>query len=66
MICAVPAYFIPPNFLQATKWLREEEHELAVWRLSIGADGEEDTVQGSVKVLREDCTDLKVWLLVKI
>ncbi|KAK5948589.1 hypothetical protein OHC33_010348 [Knufia fluminis] len=67
VICAVPAYWILPNYPATTKWLSEQERALAVWRLSIEADGEEDTVQGSVwKGLKEACSDLKVWLLVII
>lgn len=67
VVCAVPAYFILPNYPSTTKWLGEEEQALAVWRLALEADGEEDTVKGSVLLgLKQACTDFKVWLLVII
>lgn len=64
---AVPAYFILPNYPHTTKWLGEQERALAIWRLTLEADGEEDTVEGSVLTgLKEACIDFKVWLLVII
>lgn len=67
VICAIPAYFILPNYPTTTKWLGDEERALAIWRLTLEADGEEDIVKGSVLIgLKDACTDLKVWLLVII
>lgn len=67
IVCAIPAYWILLDYPATTKCLSEQERALAIWRLSIEADGEEDTVQGSVwKGLKEACSDLKVWLLVII
>jgi hypothetical protein len=48
-------------------WLSAEERALAEYRLALEADGEEDTVKGSVMVgLKEALIDPKVWLLVLI
>lgn len=67
VLCAPAAYFLLPDYPSTTKWLSEQERALAAWRLSIEADGEEDTVEGSVwKGFKEACGDLKVWLLVVI
>lgn len=55
------------DYPATTKCLSEEERALAIWRLSLEADGEEDTVQGSVlKGFKAACSDPKVWLLVVI
>lgn len=67
VVAAPAAYFILPNYPTTTKWLGEQERALAVWRLTLEADGEEDTVKGSVlNGLKAACTDMKVWLLVVI
>jgi hypothetical protein len=48
-------------------WLSAEERALAEYRLALEADGEEDTVKGSVMIgLKEALIDPKVWLLVLI
>ena len=67
VVCALPAYFILPNYPSTTKWLSEQERALAIWRLASEADGEEDEVKGSVLTgLKQACIDPKVWLLVVI
>jgi hypothetical protein len=48
-------------------WLSAEERALAEYRLALEADGEEDTVKGSVLIgLKDALIDPKVWLLVLI
>ena len=67
VVCAIPAYFILPDYPSTTKWLSAQERALATWRLSIEADGEEDDVKESVlKGFKDACSDFKVWLLVII
>lgn len=67
IVCAIPAFFLLPDYPATTKWLSEQEKALAVWRMSTEADGEEDTVKGSVvQGLKAACGDPKVWLLVII
>lgn len=67
VVCALPAYFILPNYPSTTKWLSEEERALAIWRLASEADGEEDEVKDGVwNGFKQACADPKVWLLVVI
>ncbi|KAF2763779.1 MFS transporter, partial [Teratosphaeria nubilosa] len=63
---AICALFIMPNFPRTTKWLSEEERELAVWRLQedIGVDDwtssdEQSFWHGMVLAFK----DIKVWIL---
>ncbi|KAF2860228.1 MFS general substrate transporter [Piedraia hortae CBS 480.64] len=63
---AIIALFVLPNLPRTTKWLSEEERELAVWRLEedIGADdwvasGEQPFWHGFTLALK----DVKVWIL---
>lgn len=67
IVAAIPAYWLLPNYPTTTMWLTAEERALAAYRLALEADGEEDTVQGSVmKGLKQALVDPKVWLLVLI
>lgn len=67
VVCAFPAFYLLPNYPATTSWLSEEERALAVYRLALEADGEEDQVQGSVfKGFKQCMIDPKVWLLVLI
>lgn len=65
---AIAAYFILPNFPRTTRWLKEEEVAMAVWRLEedIGQDdwvnSEDQTFWAGFKsALR----DVKLWPLVR-
>lgn len=67
VLAAFPAFYLLPNYPTTTSWLSAEERALAEYRLSLEADGEEDTVKGSVmKGLKQALIDPKVWLLVLI
>ncbi|GME25154.1 Pantothenate transporter [Neofusicoccum parvum] len=59
-------FFILPNFPRTTKWLTEQERQLAVWRLQedIGMDdwtGTED--QSLWHGFKLACMDIKMWVL---
>ncbi|CAK1361795.1 putative transporter [Cercospora beticola] len=63
---AVICFFILPNFPRTTKWLTEEEKQLAVWRLQedIGVDDwtsseDQSFFHGFILALK----DIKVWIL---
>jgi len=63
---AACAFFILPNFPHTTKWLSEEERQLAVWRLQedIGVDDitsseEQSFWHGMILAFK----DIKVWIL---
>ncbi|KAK5128829.1 hypothetical protein LTR85_000162 [Meristemomyces frigidus] len=63
---AAVAFFILPNFPRTTKWLSEEERQLAVWRLQedIGVDdwtsSEEQSFWHGFALAAKD---IKVWIL---
>ncbi|GJC91475.1 pantothenate transporter liz1 [Colletotrichum higginsianum] len=42
VVIALGALFVLPDFPANTRWLTEQERQLAVWRLEIDAAGEED------------------------
>ncbi|KAL1642936.1 hypothetical protein SLS58_005178 [Diplodia intermedia] len=59
-------FFILPNFPRTTKWLTEQERQLAIWRLQedIGMDdwtGTED--QSMWTGFKLACMDVKMWVL---
>ncbi|KAJ4364773.1 hypothetical protein N0V95_000721 [Ascochyta clinopodiicola] len=66
VIIAVSAFFILPNFPRTTKWLSEEERQLAVYRLQedIGEDdwtsAEQQTFFHGLKLA---LMDVKTWIL---
>ena len=64
-ICAV---FILPNFPETTKWLTEEERELAIWRLKLDTAGEKNEAvsnkQPMVEGFKMLIKDPKNWILV--
>ena len=67
VVIAFAAYFILPNFPRTTKWLTEEERQLAIWRLEedIGEDdwtGSQD--QTFLHGLKLAFTDIKMYILV--
>lgn len=67
MVIAFAAFLILPNFPRTTKWLSEEERQLAAWRLEedIGEDdwisSEEQTFFHGMKLA---FCDIKMWILV--
>lgn len=64
---AAASYFILPNFPRTTKWLTEQERELAVWRLEedIGEDDWVDSEQQSFfQGAKLALLDPKMWILV--
>ncbi|KAL2357010.1 pantothenate transporter liz1 [Cryomyces antarcticus] len=63
---AMAAYLILPNFPRTTKWLTEEELQLAVWRLQedIGTDDWVSSEQQSFwHGMKLACLDIKMWIL---
>ncbi|KAF2757108.1 MFS general substrate transporter [Pseudovirgaria hyperparasitica] len=66
VVIASAAFFILPNFPRTTKWLTEEERQLAVWRLQEDI-GEDDWVSSSDQSffhgLKLAVLDIKVWIL---
>ncbi|KAF2461954.1 pantothenate transporter liz1 [Lineolata rhizophorae] len=66
IVVAFGSFFILPNFPRTTKWLTEEERQLAVWRLQedIGTDdwvsSEEQTFWHGMKLA---FADIKTWIL---
>lgn len=66
IVIAAIAFFILPNFPRTTKWLTEEERQLAIWRLQedIGADDwtsseDQSFWHGAALAFK----DIKVWIL---
>ena len=61
------AYFALPNFPRTTKWLTEEERQLAIWRLDedIGEDDWVDSKnQSFFHGMKLAFQDIKMWILV--
>lgn len=67
VVIAVSAYWMLPDFPRTTKWLSEEEKELAIWRLveDIGEDdwidSQHQSFWGGMKLA---LLDIKMWILV--
>ncbi|MCJ1475524.1 hypothetical protein MMC13_004187 [Lambiella insularis] len=63
---AIIAFFILPNFPRTTKWLTEEERQLAIWRLDEDI-GEDDWVSSGVQTFGHGFVlavkDAKMWVL---
>jgi hypothetical protein len=66
---ALLVFFILPDFPINTKWLSDQERDLATWRLVVDV-GEEDWVsteaEGILVGLTECVRDYKTWLLVPL
>ncbi|CCG84471.1 protein of unknown function [Taphrina deformans PYCC 5710] len=63
---ALVAFFLLPNFPADTKWLSEQERRFCSWRMTVDANGEEDTKSSIGAGVLAAVTDYKVWLLVAI
>ena len=63
------AYFVLPNFPRTTKWLTEEERQLAIWRLEEDI-GEDDWIGSSEQKflhgIKLAFQDIKTWILVSL
>ena len=63
---AIGAFFVLPNFPRTTKWLSEEERQLAAWRLDEDI-GEDDWVDSEHQSLSHGLVlavkDVKTWVL---
>ncbi len=68
VVIAFAAFFILPDFPRTTKWLTEEERQLAVWRLEEDI-GEDDWTSSKDQTLlhglRLAFTDIKMYILVR-
>jgi MFS family permease len=66
VVIAVAAFFILPNFPRTTKWLTEEERQLAVYRL-LEDVGEDDWTSSENQTffhgLKLALLDVKTWIL---
>ncbi len=66
---AFVAYLALPNFPRTTKWLTEEERQLAIWRLDEDI-GEDDWVDSKNQTffhgMKLAFQDIKMWILVHI
>ncbi|OCL03477.1 pantothenate transporter liz1 [Glonium stellatum] len=66
VVVAFTSFFILPNFPRTTKWLTEEERQLAVWRLQEDI-GEDDWVnseeQSFFHGMKLAFLDIKTWIL---
>jgi len=67
---AMAAFFILPDFPATTKWLTDQERQMAMYRLERDAAGEEDWVSSSSQSLfdgfKQLMKDPKNWILVVI
>ncbi|WOO84172.1 MFS transporter prlL [Vanrija pseudolonga] len=61
------AFFVLPNYPATTKWLTEEERELAINRLRVGAgaDAPEEHVS-HFQAFKDACKDPKTWVFVVV
>ncbi|MCJ1369316.1 hypothetical protein MMC20_000526 [Loxospora ochrophaea] len=66
VVIAFGAYFLLPNFPRTTKWLTEEERQLAIWRLDEDI-GEDDWVGSKEQTffhgMKLAFLDIKMWIL---
>lgn len=58
---AALAFFLLPNTPLQTRWLTQEERELAHSRIALDTTGKKER-QSVWKGLREACTDYRTWL----
>ncbi|WYZ34027.1 hypothetical protein EsH8_I_000303 [Colletotrichum jinshuiense] len=65
---AIGAIFILPDFPANTKWLTDQERQLAMWRMEVDAAGEEDWTSSSSQPIFEGFRMIMVdpinWILV--
>ncbi|KAL1405686.1 hypothetical protein Q8F55_007352 [Vanrija albida] len=60
---AAMAFFVLPNYPATTKWLTDEERELAIRRLQSGSNTEEEHVS-HLQAFKDACRDPKTWVFV--
>jgi hypothetical protein len=58
---AALAFFLLPNTPLQTRWLTQEERELAHSRIALDTTGKKER-QSVWKGLREACTDYRMWI----
>jgi hypothetical protein len=63
--CGIVAYLVMPDFPDSgpKKWLTEQERRFAIFCIASTANGEEDSVGGIKRGIRDAVTDIKVWML---
>ncbi|KXH32305.1 TNA1 is necessary for nicotinic acid import into the cell [Colletotrichum simmondsii] len=65
---ALGAFFVLPDFPANTKWLTEQERQLAMWRMEVDAAGEEDWTSSSSQPIFDGFKMIMVdpinWILV--
>ncbi|KAF6819860.1 TNA1 is necessary for nicotinic acid import into the cell [Colletotrichum plurivorum] len=70
VVIAAGAYFILPDFPANTRWLTEQERQLAMWRMEADAAGEEDWTSSSSQPLLDGfkmlLRDPINWILVVV
>jgi hypothetical protein len=66
IVIAFASFFVLPNFPRTTKWLTEEERQLAVWRLEEDI-GQEDWLDSQHQSFKEGLklafSDIKTYVL---
>lgn len=70
VVIALAAFFVLPDFPANTRWLSEQERQLAMWRMEVDAAGEEDWTSSAAQPLfdgfRMLMRDPKNWILVVV
>lgn len=69
IVIAFACMFILPDLPRTTKWLSDEERQLATWRLEEEVGQDDWTSSGEQHLwagFKLACKDIKVWLMVRI
>lgn len=62
IVVAIVAYFLLPDWPENTKWLTEEEREMAQYRVLVSNGGKEEQVGGTWDGLKEAIRDPFTWM----
>ncbi|KAI5371238.1 Putative major facilitator superfamily, MFS transporter superfamily [Septoria linicola] len=62
IIVGIAAYFILPDWPENTRWLSEQEREMAQYRVLLSNGGKREEVGGTWDVLKEAIKDPFTWL----
>lgn len=62
ILVGVIAFFVLPDWPENTRWLTEEEREMAQYRVLLSNGGKEEQVGGTWDGLKEACKDPFTWM----
>lgn len=62
ILVGVLAFFVLPDWPENTKWLTEEEREMAQYRVLVSNGGKSEEVGGTWDGLRDACKDPFTWM----